>query len=87
MFFVIGFMIGPLLGTALLEGLDVTYRVLFQIAAFILAAAIITSVVASRKSEQSDCTVPQVKGCNNYFSCSLKKKSKKTSREIFIFIN
>lgn len=49
MFFVIGFMIGPLLGTAFLEGLDITYRVLFQIAAFILAAAIITSLLASRK--------------------------------------
>ena len=49
MFFVIGFMVGPLLGTALLEGLDVTYRVLFQIAAFILAAAIITSLLTSRK--------------------------------------
>ena len=49
MFFVIGFMIGPLLGTAFLEGLDITYRILFQIAAFILAAAIITSLLASRK--------------------------------------
>jgi len=49
MFFVMGFMIGPLLGTVLLEGLDVTYRVLFQIAAFILVAAIITSLLASRK--------------------------------------
>jgi len=49
MFFVIGFMIGPLLGTAFLESLDITYRILFQIAAFILAAAIITSLLASRK--------------------------------------
>ena len=50
MFFVIGFMIGPLLGTIFLESLDITYRILFQIAAFILAAAIITSLLASRKS-------------------------------------
>ena len=49
MFFVMGFMIGPLLGTVFLEGLDITYRILFQIAAFILAAAIITSFLASRK--------------------------------------
>ena len=49
MFFVIGFMVGPLLGTAFLENLDITYRILFQIAAFILAAAIITSLLASRK--------------------------------------
>ena len=50
MFFVIGFMAGPLLGSALLEGLDVTNRILFQIAAFILAAAIISSLLASKKS-------------------------------------
>ena len=49
MFFVMGFMIGPLLGTAFLENLDITYRILFQIAAFILAAAIITALLASRK--------------------------------------
>ena len=49
MFFVIGFMIGPLLGTVFLESLDITYRILFQIAAFILAAAIITSLLASRR--------------------------------------
>jgi MFS family permease len=49
MFFVIGFMVGPLLGTVFLEGFDITYRILFQIAAFILAAAIITSLLASRK--------------------------------------
>jgi len=50
MFFVLGFMVGPLLGTIFLEGLDITYRILFQIAAFILAVAIITSLLASRKS-------------------------------------
>ncbi len=50
MFFIIGFMIGPLLGTALLEGLDTTYRTLFQIAAFILAAAIVSALLASRKN-------------------------------------
>ena len=49
MFFVMGFMIGPLLGTAFLENLDITYRILFQIAAFILAAGIITALLASKK--------------------------------------
>jgi len=49
MFFVIGFMIGPLLGTIFLEGLDITYRILFQIAAFILAAAIIFALIVSKK--------------------------------------
>ncbi len=50
MFFVSGFMVGPLLGSVLLEGVDITYRILFQIAAFILASAIITALLASRKS-------------------------------------
>ena len=49
MFFVIGFMVGPLLGTVFLEGLDITHRVLFQITAFILATAIISALLASRR--------------------------------------
>ena len=49
MFFVIGFMIGPLLGTVLLEGLDITYRILFQITAFILATGIISALLISKK--------------------------------------
>lgn len=49
MFFVIGFMVGPLLGTVLLDGLDITYRILFQITAFVLATAIITAILVSRK--------------------------------------
>ncbi|QUC64979.1 MFS transporter [Nitrosopumilus sp. K4] len=50
MFFVIGFMIGPLIGNAFLEGADVTYRILFQITGFILSTAIISAILASRKS-------------------------------------
>ena len=48
-FFVAGFTIGPLLGSAFLEGLDVSYRLLFQIAAFILVAAIIASISLSKR--------------------------------------
>lgn len=50
MFFVIGFMVGPLLGTVFLEGLDITYRILFQITSFILASAVITSILVSKKN-------------------------------------
>lgn len=53
MFFVIGFMVGPLLGTVFLEGLDITYRILFQITAFILATAIITSILASKRGKKN----------------------------------
>jgi MFS family permease len=51
-FFVSGFMIGPLVGTFLLDGLDVTYRMLFQVATFIMAAAIITSIQIAKKGSQ-----------------------------------
>ena len=77
MFFVIGFMVGPLLGTALLEGLDVTYRILFQIAAFILAAAIITSLLAARK---------KVKKHHEKFSFSSIKEMKRFPEVIVLLI-
>jgi len=77
MFFVIGFMVGPLLGSVLLEGLDVTYRILFQIAAFILAAAIISSLLASRK---------RVKKHHERFSFSSIKEMKKFPEVIILLI-
>lgn len=49
MFFVMGFMIGPLLGTVFLEELDITYRILFQITAFISVSAMIFALLISRK--------------------------------------
>lgn len=77
MFFVIGFMAGPLLGTIFLEGLDVTYRILFQIAAFILAATIITSLLASRK---------KVKNHHGRFSFSSIKEMKKFPEVIVLLV-
>ncbi|QLH05107.1 MFS transporter [Nitrosopumilus oxyclinae] len=77
MFFVMGFMVGPLLGTILLEGMDITYRVLFQIAAFILAAAIITSLLASRKN---------VKKHHGKFSFSSIKEMKRFPEVIVLLI-
>ncbi len=50
MFFVIGFMIGPLIGSAIIEGENITYRILFQITASVLALAIISALLASRKN-------------------------------------
>jgi len=49
-FFVSGFMIGPLIGTFLLEELDVSYRTMFQIATFVLMSAIMFSLYASKGS-------------------------------------
>ena len=47
-FFTTGFMIGPLLGTLLLDNLDLTYRILFEVAAFVLAASIVSSLIVSK---------------------------------------
>ncbi len=77
MFFVMGFMIGPLLGTIFLEGFDITYRILFQIAAFILAAAIIFALLASRKN---------VKNHYERFSFSSIKEMKRFPEVIVLLI-
>lgn len=47
-FFVGGLMIGPLIGTFLLEGLEVTYRILFQYATYAIAIGIITALLLSK---------------------------------------
>jgi len=77
MFFVMGFMIGPLLGTAFLENVDATYRILFQIAAFILAAGIITALLASKK---------HIKKHHERFSFSAIKDMKKFPEVIALLI-
>ena len=77
MFFVMGFMIGPLIGTAFLENMEITYRILFQIAAFILAAAIITALLASRK---------KIKKQHERFSFSAIKDMKKFPEVITLLI-
>ncbi|MGY5148808.1 MAG: MFS transporter [Candidatus Nitrosopumilus sp. bin_68KS] len=77
MFFVMGFMVGPLLGTVFLESLDISYRILFQIAAFILAAGIITSLLASRKS---------VRNHHEGFSFSSIKQMRKFPEVIVLLI-
>jgi len=41
-------MIGPLIGTFLLENLDVTYRILFQIATYAIAIGIVSSLLLSK---------------------------------------
>ncbi|HSB83932.1 MAG TPA: MFS transporter [Nitrosarchaeum sp.] len=77
MFFVMGFMIGPLLGTVFLEGLDITYRILFQITAFILASSIICAILISRRS---------ITNHNQRFSFSSIKEMKKFPEAITLLI-
>ncbi len=77
MFFVTGFMIGPLIGTILLENLDITYRILFEISGFVLAAAIIFSLSASRKN---------VRDHQSKFSLSSIKEMKRFPEVIVLVI-
>jgi MFS family permease len=47
-FFVVGLMIGPLVGSFLFEHFDTTYRMIFQIAAFAIATSLVSSLVLSK---------------------------------------
>lgn len=52
-FFVVGLMIGPLVGSFLLEHFDVTYRIIFQIAAFSIATSLVASLVLSKNGKSA----------------------------------
>ena len=47
-FFTTGFMIGPLFGSILLENFDATYRIIFEIAAYVLAVSLVSSLILSK---------------------------------------
>lgn len=50
MFFAVGFMVGPLLGSLILDWGDADYRMLFQLTAFVMAAAMASSAMARSKA-------------------------------------
>ncbi len=52
-FFVGGLMIGPLIGTFLLENLEVTYRILFQYSMYAVAISIITGLLLANYGKTS----------------------------------
>lgn len=52
-FFVVGLMIGPLVGSFLLEHFDVSYRIIFQIAAFSIATSLVASLVLSKNAKST----------------------------------
>lgn len=45
MFFVVGFMVGPLLGSAILDAVGVEYRLLFQFTAYVMGAGLVSSAM------------------------------------------
>jgi MFS family permease len=47
-FFTTGFMIGPLFGSILLESFDASYRIIFEIAAYVLAASLVSALIVSK---------------------------------------
>ncbi len=50
-FFIVGLMLGPLAGSFLLEHFDVSYRIIFQIAAFAIATSLVSSLVLSKNDK------------------------------------
>ncbi|MDE1844906.1 MAG: MFS transporter [Thaumarchaeota archaeon] len=50
-FFVVGIMIGPLAGSFLFEHFDVSYRMIFQIAAFAIATSLVSSLMLSKDKD------------------------------------
>jgi MFS family permease len=50
-FFVVGLMIGPLAGSFLFEQFDVSYRMIFQVAAFTIATSLIASIMLSKNEK------------------------------------
>lgn len=50
-FFVVGIMIGPLVGSFLFEHFDVSYRIIFQIAAFAIATLLVSSLMLSKDKD------------------------------------
>jgi len=50
-FFVAGIMIGPLVGSFLLEHFDVSYSMIFQIAAFAIATSLVSSLMLSKDKD------------------------------------
>ena len=50
-FFVVGLMIGPLVGSFLLEHFDVSYRIIFQIAAFAITTSLVSSLMLSKNGK------------------------------------
>jgi MFS family permease len=50
-FFVVGIMIGPLVGSFLFEHFDVSYRIIFQIAAFAIATSLVSSLMLSKDKD------------------------------------
>ena len=52
MFFAVGFMVGPLLGSLILDWAEADYRMLFQLTAFVMAAAMASSAMARSKASR-----------------------------------
>ena len=77
MFYTTGFMIGPLIGSILLDSFDMTYRVIFEIAAYVLIASLVSSLILSKNR-------PTVK--HETFSLSSLKEIAKFPQVILMLI-
>ena len=76
-FFTTGFMIGPLFGSILLEGFDATYRIIFEIAAYVLIVSLVSALLLSKNR-------PTIK--HEKFSLSSLKEIAKFPQVILLLI-
>lgn len=54
MFFVVGFMVGPLLGSVIIDTVGVEYRLLFQFTAYVMGAGLVSSAMTYSKAPKRD---------------------------------
>lgn len=59
-FFVVGLMIGPLVGSFLFEHFDATYKMIFQIAAFTIATSLVSSLALSKNGKTNQCGIMSI---------------------------
>lgn len=64
-FFVVGLMIGPLVGSFLLGHFDVSYRIIFQIAAFSIATSLVASLMLSKNGKSTHTGVISIKSAKH----------------------
>lgn len=73
MFFAIGFMIGPMIGSLLLESTDITYRVLFQYTGLFVVVAMVAALMVSRSESKREAGLDLKKSGQKFSLASVRE--------------
>ncbi len=73
MFFAIGFMIGPMIGSILLDNSDITYRVLFQYTGLFVVVAMAAALMASRSEAKRKARLNLKKSSQKFSLASVRE--------------